>query len=205
MSEALRAWKNTLTREGVRKLFYHIWEDHWQNIGKNEKYDPEERERLAQMVYELNEQMKEKLMAEHEPKKTILKYQMRNPWDKQLITIEITDTDGINSFFTDHRVDKTYEYTLDSMQRKKIIELISEYGDKMKSLDFSMEEIGNPDPDGYNIFLSDHIDCFHFSFFLLRKGDPERFPNRMLFLSLIDKIFAVLKETGVDSAFFEYQ
>ena len=205
MSEALRAWKNMLTREVVRKLFYHIWEDHWQNIGKNEKYDPEERERLAQMVYELNEQMKEKLMAEHEPKKTILKYQMRNTWDKQLITIEITDTEGINSLFTDHRAEKTYEYSLAPTLRKKIIELITEYGNKMKSPDFSMEDIGNPDPYGYNIYLSDQIDCFHFSFFSLRKGDPEKFPNRMIFLSLMDRIFALLKETGVDSAFFEYK
>ena len=96
MSEALRAWKNMLTREVVRKLFYHIWEDHWQNIGKNEKYDPEERERLAQMVYELKEQMTEKLMAEHEPKKTILKYEIKDySQDNNIavVTVELTGVD----------------------------------------------------------------------------------------------------------------
>ena len=185
-------------------MYYHFWEDHWQNVGKNPNYSPEEREKLAKVILDINEKMTEKLKNEHEGKRTLLKYELRDPWGRSIRTIEIRDTDGNNAFFTDHREDRTYEYAIASSVRNEMIKLISGYGERMKSPDFIIEDINYLDGDIFRIFLSDHTDSFYFSLYLLRARTEENSPNGMILIRLLDDIFSLLKNLKVDNAFFQH-
>ena len=186
------------------KMYYLFFEDSWQNWDGWQDISQEEREKLARVFSDHKNKLMEKLKNEHEGKRTILKYELRDPWCRPIRTIEVRDSDGMNASFINHRENRTYNYAIDLTVRNEIIQLIGAYGERMKSPDFIIEDINYLDGDMFSIFLSDHINSFYFSLYLLRARTEENSPNGMILIRLLDDIFSLLKNLKVDNAFFQH-